>query len=328
LTVLDAIKLVEGATNPARLLGSEPARRYKEFARLLHPDTTPAKTRDRAIAAFRRLTELYELLNGKQADIIIGKWKIEGPLAKGDIADLHYATELKVKSTDRFAFKIARSEDDNDLLEAEYVHLGILHKANGIKNFSKYLPSAAASLEASGRRANVLTLAPDAYTLAHLLALYPQGLDFRHIVWAMNRSLNALGFAHGAGIVHGAVIPEHLMFGPVSHGLTLVDWCYSVTAESKAHVPARVIARADLYPPEVEARKPALPQTDIYMLAKTMKLAAKSIPPRFKPIFDHCLAESPKSRPTECWKLVDRWAELAAEEYGKPTYVKLEVPVS
>ena len=98
-------------------------------------------------------------------------------------------------------------------------------------------------MNASYRKANVISLA-DGHSLTHLMELFPGGIEFRHIVWMMNRALNAVGFAHDAGVVPGAVIPEHLMYSE-SHGLTLVDWCYSVTAESKRHLPARVKARLD-----------------------------------------------------------------------------------
>ena len=41
------------------------------------------------------------------------------------------------------------------------------------------------------------------------------------------RLLTALGWAHRARLVHGAVFPEHVLIHPELHGLVLVDWCYA-----------------------------------------------------------------------------------------------------
>jgi hypothetical protein len=328
MTTLNAIKLVEGSSDPIRFFGDAPAKKYREFARILHPDTTEAsgKSKDRAVRAFEKLTELYNKLNSKNSpspSLKISKWTITESMCKGDIADLHYAV---APDGSKVIFKITRSESDNDLMEAEYVNLGILGKSHGISNFGKYLPRALESLEASGRRANVFSPA-EGHPLAQILSLFPAGLDFRHIVWMGNRALNALGFIHKSGVVHGAILPEHLIYGPVSHGLTIIDWCYSITAESKQHIPARVINSKNLYPAEVGRKSPAIPQTDIYMLAATLKSAGK-IPKRFIPFFDHCLAASPRSRPEDAWVLADRWTTLAAQEYGPPAYLPLNIPIT
>ena len=54
------------------------------------------------------------------------------------------------------------------------------------------------------------------------------GVDPRDAAWMWRRLLVALGFAHRAGVLHGAVLPEHVLIHPGEHGLVLVDWCYSV----------------------------------------------------------------------------------------------------
>jgi hypothetical protein len=58
-----------------------------------------------------------------------------------------------------------------------------------------------------------------------------------------------------AGLVHGAVLPEHVLIQPDEHGLVLIDWCYSVPLTPSTPLRAPVTARAGLYPPEVAARR-------------------------------------------------------------------------
>lgn len=332
-----AIQLVEGAGSSqdsiTRFFGTEPSNKYREFAKLLHPDKLPPRTRYkiRAIQAFEKLTEMYAKLSGKTpipSATMIGGWVVTEPFCSGDIADLYHCTD---KSTDKLIFKIARETGDNDLIEAEYAHLKMLAGKDGFEQFGRYMPKIVGGLEASGRRANILTNGTeiDGLSLASIIEMFPTGLDFRHIIWMGNRALSALGFAHRYGVIHGAVIPEHLIYGPASHGLYLIDWCYSIHTESKDHIKALVDKRASLYPPEVGRKFAACPQTDIYMLMNCLRSAAGyKIPKRFAGLFDHCLVMSPKSRPADAWNVLDKWKTLAEQEYGAARYIKLEIPTN
>lgn len=323
-----ALFLIE-TTAPAKLFGADPQKAYRDLAKLIHPDRVELRLNKRAKDAFAKLSQMYAALNGKaaaHAEQIVGKWIVGAPLAKGDLADLYHARSV-TDETRVGVLKLARSPKDSDLMEQEYVSLGILHKHTGGDNFKRYLPKALDRFDASRRRANVLTVAVGARSLADIIALRPN-LDFRHVVWMVNRTLNVLGFAHECGIVHGAVLPEHLLFGPADHSLVLVDWCYSVSAESRKHIPAIVKAHANLYPVEVARRVAAHPAVDIYMLFATIKATGVAIPKRFKSIFDWALAASPRSRPIDAWELQARWADLAKEEFGPPQFIQLDIPIS
>jgi hypothetical protein len=144
----------------------------------------------------------------------------------------------------------------------------------------------------------------------------------------VNRSLSVLGYTARQGVVHGAVLPPHLLFHPTEHGLKLADWCYAVTAESKKHIPAMLKDYKDYYPPEVKRKDQPTPSLDVFLLFQTFLASGVQIPKRFIGIFDHCLAQSPRSRPKDAWEVQDRWVELAKEEYGPPTFLRLEIPVS
>lgn len=78
------------------------------------------------------------------------------------------------------------------------------------------------------RQANVIELLDGFFSLAEVRAVYRDGLDPRDVAWMWRRLLVALGYAHRAGVIHGAVVPDHVLIHPGDHGLALVDWCCSV----------------------------------------------------------------------------------------------------
>jgi serine/threonine protein kinase len=327
MTTVDAIALIEGAKSADSLFGTETDKRFKELVGLVHPDKADVKLKARAEKAFNRLVELRNGKNGKPlpGESIIGNWIVGAPVARGDICDV-YCCEQKDDHAVKGIFKIARSPRDTDLMEQERFILKYLADKKPA-NFSKYLPTVFDSLDASGRRANVLSPA-DGLSLAEIGSLFGSSLDPKHAIWMLNRSLSILGFIHKHGVVHGGVLPTHLIFGPKTHGLMLVDWCYSVTAESEKHIPAVVKDYSGLYPLEVSRKKPGTPETDIYMLFAAMRSTLVQLPKRFHGLFDWCMAASPKARPSEAWEVQERLVALAKEEYGEPRYIELVIPVS
>lgn len=331
MTPEQAASKIEKAISAQALFGSDPKDTYRRLSMLCHPDQ-PANIKTlgqaRAEKVFAKLSSLYASLNGKTAPVsptVLGDWVVEAPLAKGDIADLYRVTSVSAKVPVAAVLKIARSPVDNDLMEAEAAALQALRADTLSDNFKKYINVWIQTFRASGRQANVLSLAEGYYSLADIAAMYPSGFDFRHTVWMGNRLLSALGFAHRNGRVHGAILPQHLLFHPETHGLVLVDWCYSV--EIGKPILARVKSHLANYPPEVARKLPATPATDIYMAAKAIFGTRAQIPKRFKALFEHCLAESPNARPQDAWDLQDKWVKIAEQEFGKAKYLKLEIPV-
>src|SRR5439155_20075146 len=80
----------------------------------------------------------------------------------------------------------------------------------------------------AGRRVTVVAAAEGLRSLAEVRAAYPDGVDGRDAVWMWRRLLVALGLAHRAGVVHGAVVDDHVLIQPAQHGVVLVDRCYAV----------------------------------------------------------------------------------------------------
>lgn len=323
MTHTEAILWVEltSTSTAATRFGVDAHQTYRDIAKLCHPDVVPVELKARAEKATVKLNTLYASLNGKgkpKSAVLIGDWVVEEPLAKGDICDLHKASSAKFESA---VLKIAQTPRDNDLVEQEAKALKILAADPLSANFKHYVPRLYATFQASGRRTNVISYADKHHSLADILTLYPNGLDFRVCGWMFNRILSTIGWAHSNGLVHGAIFPEHLLYD-ANHHLTLVDWCYSVDA---GH-PLKAIIKKHRYPPEVLRKKEACAGLDIYMAARVIRQAAASVPKRFNDLFAWCQAESPRARPADAWQLQDQWRALLKEEFGAPKFVEFKLP--
>lgn len=326
MTPYEAVVAVENASDDGILAIAS----LRELRLLLHPDRfgRDAEWAKRAEGALNRAIHLYNKKTAKpvSAPVKVGKWVVTGPLAKGDIADVHLVEHESdpVKAV----LKIAQNARDNDLIVAERNSLKTIKaEANG---FAKYAPELLDGFRASGKEANVISLHSDYMPLSEIIRLI-KPLDFRHVVWMINRSLSILGAAHRCGIVHGAVNPDHLLFGPVAdgqvgHGLKLIDWCYSSTGDP---IKAAVKKYKTSYPPEVLRKMSPAPGTDLYMLATSITDAIPviHIPRRFHPLFERLHADSPFSRPRDAWQFQDQWLEAAGEVYGPPKFTPLDLPV-
>lgn len=308
--------------------GKDPEADYKRFKLLLHPDRfgRDEAMAKRALAATLKLDTLYAKVSGKPASstpVKLGEWIVTEPIAKGDIADLYRAESDLILTAG--VLKIARSARDNDLIKTEFEALKPLRgEPDKRHHFANYLPPILDNFTASGRAANVLGVADGFITLSEIQKLVR--LDFRHVVWMMNRALSVLGYVHRAGFVHGAINSDHLMYKADDHNLCLVDWCYSVFVPKGNPIKAIVKEHRADYPPEVLRKRVPGPGTDLYMLAKALSVGV-DIPKRFRPLFDLCMLASPSSRPADAWAFQDKWKAVAEQEYGPPQFVPLRLPV-
>lgn len=245
---------------------------------------------------------------------------------RGDLADLyevHDAPGGAHPTGDRLA-KVPREPADNDLMAREAQALRTIED-RGDPRYLAYVPRLVGSFPARDaatgveRRINVLGAVPGLRSLDEVREAYPDGVDGRDAAWMWRRLLVALGLAHRAGVVHGAVLPRHVLIEPDAHGLVLVDWCFSVTGAGS--VPALVPGHEDWYPPEVTARRPAGPGTDLAMAARCMTwLMADRAPRELRAFAAGCQLPSPAARPDDAWRLLGELDEVLERCYGPRTF--------
>ncbi|NUU26323.1 MAG: molecular chaperone DnaJ, partial [Streptomycetaceae bacterium] len=255
-TLDEALDLVGGAGEPEDLFGPYDGtpeaclrsgmRTYRALARLLHPDAVPEGRKAAAQAVFARLSDLWTRyqqtitgVTGRQVVITTRKraYAVGGERARGDIATLYKVAHAAADGTEICALlKMPRAVSDNDLMEREATALARIAR-EGDRKYKAYVPALIESFRhrdaATGaeRRANVVERVRGFFSLAEVREAYSDGLDARDVVWMWRRLLVALGYAHRAGVVHGAVVPDHVLIHPQDHGLVLVDWCYATFLE-------------------------------------------------------------------------------------------------
>ena len=291
----------------------DPGLAYKMLVKIVHPDVAPAGRSSSATAAFARLSALWAgggpVLTTKRAGYRLGAL-----VEAGDIANL-YALD-----GDSALLKLPRRPGDNDLLAAEALALGTLER-DGEAKHRAYAPRLIESFThedpATGvrRTANVLARQRGFVSLAAVAHAYPDGVDPRDAAWMWRRLLVGLGWAHRAGIVHGAVLPEHVLIHPAQHGLVLIDWCYSVVPGGR--IPALVAKHRADYPPEVTGKRAATSATDIYLATRTMRRLIKTkLPAALGRFADGCLYDAPRMRPQDAWRLLAEFDELIDKLFG------------
>ncbi len=330
-TFADAAALLDAAHAPADLFGDDDAASlhvYREFAKLLHPDRAPASLRDAATTAFARLTALWAARHGDTVtiDSSLRSYTLGPVLTSGDLADL-YAVEVDGRPA---LFKVARKPANNDLVEREALALRRL-RTDGEPRHRVYVPRLYESFayrEAGTNVRRYITVTSRAtgfVSFAEVRAAYPDGLDPRDAAWMWRRLLVALGFAHRAGVVHGAVLPEHVLIHPAQHGMVLVDWCYS--AQDGELVPAIVPRYRDWYPPEVLARATPGPGTDIHLASRCVAdLMGESAPAPLQRFIRGCTLTTLAARPDDAWQVLRDLDALLERLYGRRKFRPFVMP--
>lgn len=341
------------ASAPEDIFGSSPAlsadelkQRYRELLKQVHPDFHPGAPRE-AAEAFAHLQAWYAEAQAKLAqgfyarkpvlEIITASrvYKGNGDRIRGDICDLFAAWS----DGQAVLVKAARHPRNNDLLEAEAQSLRRLQRATVGDPLAAHFPTLLESIHmrdpaGSLHRANALLHHTDTVTLAQVLAAHPRGVDLADAAWMFNRLIAALGVAHGQGIVHGGVTPDHLLLRLADHNGILIDWCYSV--EEGERVPGVSLAWQPFAPPEVMARQPATPASDIYAAANCLiallggDVKSGALPPTapatLHALLRACLLTSPHRRVQDAWQLFDDFREILERLYGPPRFREFTMP--
>ena len=236
------------------------------------------------------------------------------PFVSGELCDL-----LRCTCGETVA-KRARHGNESAVM-AEAMNLSALLK-DADPRLPPYVPELV-SVASDGGWTNVFKSLDGFYTLEEVHARYPV-LEPRDMAWMFRRLLVVLGFTMRADMVHGAVVPSHVLIHPEKHGLVLVDWCYATGAGQDLEM--RSEAYQDWYPPEGKTGTIVGPEMDVYMAAGCMLWLLggqpdgsglpTSVPREYRAFFNVCTKPIAADRPPDAWDVKEHFDGLIEHLYG------------
>ncbi len=229
------------------------------------------------------------------------------------------------------------SQADNDLVVQERAilqQLGI--KATGPAEWvSRAVPDLIDSGVHNGLETTVFRVFSGYVDLAHLIRTFPDGLEFRDVSWIWKRFLSILWFAHKEGVIHGAMLPEHMYVHPIDHGPKLIEWGYATSTRGKIKALRAEFVR--YYAPEILGRQSVTYCTDLYMLGKTIlrllggdldtNAMPKTVPSEFQALVLDCVARDPADRYAMAGDLHEKLDKVMCQLVGKNPYRPLKISV-
>lgn len=328
--------LLDRAATAFEVFGDDTDGQYRRLVKICHPDRFPAGLQqERATRVFRRLAEWHKLASHPTVPQAIlspsREYKLVRQLATGDLADVHLAIADGV----RYVLKVTRPIGGNPLLATEARHLKSLVTRCGDRRYREYLPILVETVMAPGtdgnRQTNVFLYREGFFTFEEVRRKHPAGLDPRHLAWIFKRMLAIAGFAQMCGLVHGAILPPHVMLHARNHGVQLLDWIHAVRIGDRlTFLPT---AYRDWYPSEALQREGIGPASDILLAAKCLIYLAggdpvaqrwpDTVPTEMQRFLDTCLFASQRMRPQNAWKLHEEFDELLVRLFGPPKYHQL-----
>lgn len=336
---------------------------FHRLSRMVHPDLfakdhVASRT---ATMVFQKLTQAYQdaqesIRKGHYGRAVVvtlkGKYHRYASFQTGEMADLHRVYFDSEDGRQEGILKVARTAKDNDLLEAERDNLQHLNDRLKAKNsqhaycvptiYDSFLITDGSS---AGRRANVLEVFDGFYNVVSIRESLPQGVDAKTLVWMWKRLLTMMDWSHKLGVIHGAILPAHVMYYPDNdggvgkdnrkHAVRLVDWCYSIKTEER-RLKAVSAKYRSFTAPEILSKGTLGPWTDLYMGAKTMLFLAggdtdtdtfpSAVPVKLAKALKECLKKNPGLRPREVRAHFEVFVEVAREVFGDPRYHRFDLP--
>lgn len=314
---------------------------YRTYAKMLHPDIVKFKDKneeDLIVKTFNLLNILYKkaleelkegiynivdqvkLYDKKKPFLEFESFKFYEHYFQGDVANI-----FKGLNNDEIVYlKVAKDPSDNDLVKSEFELLKKLDHNS--------LPKVIKQVVINDCNAFVMEEAKG-IKVDELLEEYKTGVPPTHVMWILERLFSVVGYLHSQKVVHGNILPEHIIINPENHNVSLVG--FSMSVENANEKDARYKIINDIYTaPEVNSNARVLPNSDIYSIGKiAIKLLGGNVETNGIPMsvdYDirsfvkKLVDKNPTVRENDAWKLWDGTIELRDKIFGKERFKKLE----
>ncbi len=334
---------------------------FRDFAKTIHPDLYGEEESERANKAFSLLQKFFE-----EAEQAVRQGTYGKPFSIATLTSKigeHWLTR-HMHSTTAFDMYEAVSEIDGESFSTvvriakdsagEQHSLQELETLNALWEFDDpelrpFLPTIVddckTAVNGMSYQVNVFEKLEKMYSLEEVRTAFPNGLDPQHAVWIWRRLLFPLSIIHQQGILHGSVLPNHVMIHPEKHGVVLVNWCSSShkledSEEYRVILGLSSSRYDDWLPDEVRRSEAPSPATDIMMAARCMiylmggdplwgNLPEDKVPKALRAFFKGCLSKQQSRRPQNAYELLKEFDELLermGEPYHPRRFVKFTMP--
>jgi hypothetical protein len=269
-------------------------------------------------------------------------WALDECIAHGDFSDV-YTGQRARWPTELVLLKFLRDHKDIDLFENEWDAIQALHgsDAPGADEFTTLIPQPIIQGDISsgsqkGKRVSIFRwIGGFHHTLDEVIQAYPKGIPPRASIWMWRRILEVLTFIHASGMIHGAVLPPHLLVQENEHGMRLVG--YSCCGRTGKKVRAISKGFESFYPQEKCSKLKLSKQLDLAMSARCIATALggdpesgslpKEVPALLAKIVQRVAQIKPTGAPGEdAWNIREELGEMAEQVYGPPQFIPIVMP--
>jgi hypothetical protein len=258
---------------------------------------------------------------------------IFGKLAEGDSSDVFFARWVR-RLGELVVIKILRCSSDRDLIAREYATLRRLRNSpsEGTPHFANLIPEpiglGPVRFKREERDVSIFRWRSGfVHTAEDVKEEHPAGVDLKVSVWVFKRLLELLHWTHRSGMVHGAVLPPHVLIHPRDHGAMLIGWSMAtpVSPSGTATLPAVSHKWKDWY----RSTKDFRPADDLAMAARSALWLAGWSKLNPSGVFHgvvEVLREAGRGKYDDAWQLREIVTERAIDAWGPPKYVPLQMP--
>ena len=273
-------------------------------------------------------------------------WTCEKLLGQGEASDVYFGRLVRWP-TELVMLKIQREGQDAEKLINEWKMLSLLYNsgAPGADFFTALIPQPVVAGEVkegafAGRQVNIFRWASGfRHTFEDVRQAYPQGIDPQASIWVWRRILEMLSFLHASGVVHGAILPEHLLVHESEHGIRLVGYGNAGLPGQKWIPPSseneNILPRSSL-----SWKKTLTPGLDLLMSARCIiyllggnpeKAGIPAQVPKPLAAVIRRVAQTDLTRVSdgnisEAWALREKLGQIAKQVYGPSRFLPIEMP--
>jgi len=269
-------------------------------------------------------------------------WALDQRIAHGDISDVftgqraRWPTELAI-------LKLLRDRKDMNLFDNEWDALQTLHQSDapGADSFTTIIPQPVIRGDISsglyaGKRVSIFRwISGFHHTFDAVIQAYPQGIPMRASIWIWRRILEVLSFIHASGMVHGAVLPSHLLIQENEHGVRLVGYGCSGRIDEKLWTISQNFEA--FYPQVAHSQLTLTAQLDLAMSARCIVAllggdpATASLPNTVPTPLTRILQRVARTKLTDksredAWSIREELDQIANQVYGAPQFIPIVMP--